>query len=214
MDAATGSQIHDEKKKKIVGLIFFRIVTITVLMGATTLLNYRSGHEWTLVQQIILYSIGVTYFLSIFYLLAVKSSSNYNFQAVAQVTMDLLFWSCLIYLTGGLHSPFTILYTLPIFYSSSLLGKRGAYMAFVLSIIFFSIVILFEANVIFHSSLQLDKSFDDLFNIAEVYQFFLNFCMFFLVMILAVSLAKEVAIREEILTTERISLKMQKMLKL
>jgi len=212
MEPAGVSKQQENQQKKLFGLIFFRILTITVLMGSTTILNFRTSASWSPTQQLILYSIGIIYLLSIFYLLAVKYNTSYRFQAAAQLFADLLFWSCLIYLTDGLHSPFSFLYSLSIIYGSILLGRQGAFATFATSFVLFIVVIWFESNGIFHETLHLSKSFVHILDISEIYQLFLNFCMLMLITMLAVFLAKEMATHEEILVRERMSLRIQKMM--
>jgi two-component system sensor histidine kinase PilS (NtrC family) len=212
MDVVLPVRQIEGERRKLLGLILFRILIITVLMGSTTILNLRTGQTWTPVQKLILYSIGVIYLLSIFYLLAVKYNTSYRFQAITQLFVDVIFWSSLIYLTGGLNSPFTFLYTLSIIHGSILLGKRGAYMTCLMSFACFGVVIWFENYHIFHSTLMLTKSFDNLWNTRELYQIFLNLCMFAFITALAVRLASEVETREAALVTQRISLKVQQML--
>lgn len=212
MDSVWPLRHLEGERKKLLGLILFRIFTITVLMGSTTILNMRSGMTWTPVQKMVLYSIGVIYLLSIFYLLAVKYNSSYRFQAITQLFVDILFWSCLVFLTGGLHSPFSFLYTLSIIHGAMLLGKRGAYLTFAMSVLGFFSLVWFEHHEIFHSMFMLNKSFTELWSMRGLYQLFLNFCMFAFVTALAVRLAVEVETREAALVTQRISLKVQQML--
>ncbi|RJO65271.1 MAG: PAS domain S-box protein [Myxococcales bacterium] len=212
MDKLGQGQASENQAKLLLGLILFRIVTITVLLGSTTILNLSTDNPWSPVQHIIFYSIGVTYLLSIFYLLAVKYNSNFHFQAVTQLIGDLLFWSCLIYVTGGLHSPFTFLYALSIIHGSLLLGRRGAYLAFGFSAFLFTVTVLFESSGIFHEMLRLKVSFNELWSLEVVYQFFLNSCMLLLIAILASSLATQIQSREEALTLQRLGLEMQRML--
>lgn len=202
----------DQPRKLLFGLIIFRIFTITVLMGSTTFLNYRSGQSWSAVQQLTVYSIGVIYLLSIFYLLALQYNTSYRFQAITQIFVDVLFWSCLVYITGGLYSPITFIYALTIIQGALLLGGRGAVITCCLSVLLFFFVVLFEAHGIYHSVLDLRPSFEDPFALKQLYQIFLNVCMFVLIAVLASYLAREVSTREEKLTKERMSLKVQKML--
>ena len=202
----------ESELKKLLGLILFRIVTITVLLGSTTYLNFRSNQEWAPVHYIITYSIGLSYLMSIFYLLAIKTKTSYRFQARIQVFADILFWSCLIYLTGGLHSPFTFLYAISVIYGAVLLGRRGAIFAFILSTVLFGVVIWMESYGIYHSYLSLAASFTNIWDLPEIYQVFLNVCMFFLTTLLASYLASQLERREQILTRQRMSLEIERML--
>jgi len=202
----------DQPKKQLFGMIIFRIFTITMLMGSTTFLHYRSGQSWSAVQQLTLYSIGIIYLLSIFYLLALQYNTSYRFQSITQVFTDVIFWSCLVYITGGLHSPISFIYALSIIQGALLLGGRGAIITCLLSIAMFLCVIWFESYGIFHARLGLTPSFENIFTMKELYQVFLNICMFVLISMLASYLAREISTREVKLTKERMSLMVQKTL--
>ena len=212
MELKTVEVEKDSNDRILLGLILFRLMTITVLLGSTAILNMRQGTDWTPVQNIIFSSIGVSYLLSILYLLALKYNSNYRFQALAQVVGDLLFWSCLIYLTGGLHSPFTFLYSLSIIHGSIALGKRGAAFAFTFAAISFSVLVLMEQYQIFHAGLKITSSFLSFWNLNEIYHFFLNICMFFLTTVLAAYLARQMEMREAIMVRQSMTLETQRML--
>ncbi len=212
METAPETLQWENKQKRLLALILFRILTITVLLGSSVIINIKTDQPWTRVQYIIFYSIGVTYLLSIFYLLAAKYTRNYVFQSVTQLVGDLIFWSSLVYLTGGLHSPFTFLYTLTIIHGSILLRKFGALLTSSLATVFLILVIWMESNQIFHQSLGLQASFYHFWEFDEVYHFFLNFCMLILTALLASYLAEQLAAREEVLTRQTMSLEMQRML--
>ena len=204
--------LSDAQKRSLGALVLFRLITVTVLLGATTYLNLHSAQSWSTNQLVLSFFIGFIYLLSILYLLAIKVNASYYFQATTQVFVDLLFWSCLIYLTDGLRSPFTFLYMLSIIQGAYLLGKRGAFASFGGALFFFLFVIWMEMHGVFHESLHLTPSFQDLWAVDNLYTLFMNLSMLLLVAILAGYLASQIQAREEALTRERLSLEMQRLL--
>lgn len=204
--------LTDSQKRALGALVLFRLITVTVLLGATTYLNMKSGQSWSTNQLVLSFFIGFIYLLSILYLLAIKVNASYYFQAATQVFVDLLFWSCLIYLTEGLRSPFTFLYMLSIIQGAYLLGKRGAFASFGGALFFFLTVIWLEMHGVFHETLHLAPSFHDLWATDTLYTLFMNLSMLLLVAILAGYLASQIEAREEALTRERLSLEMQRLL--
>ncbi len=200
------------ERRRLLALVGFRILTVTFLLGATVALSYRSGKSWAPVDSILLYAIVAVYVLSILYLVALKYRINYRFQSMAQIFADLIFWSCLIFITSGLHSVFTFLYTLSIIHGAMLLGKRGAYVTAALSTLMFFGVLWLEANRIFHGMLGLQASFTELLVPAEMYHVFLTLSMFFLVSLLGGYFGEQLETREQILTKQRLSLDMQRAL--
>lgn len=202
----------DEKNadNRLLSLIGFRILLITVLLGATTFFKYRSGVQWQPTQYIIIIGIGLSYLMTIFYLLAVKYNTSYRFQAFMQLLGDVLFWSSLIYIHGGLHSPFTFLYVLSIIFGAILLGRWGAYSVGGLSVFFFIMVIMLEKHEIFHRRLVLEPSFQALWDLAEIHHMFLTFSMLIFSAVLSAYLANILREREKALQMEKLGRRMQR----
>lgn len=204
--------LTDSQRRALGSLVLFRLLTITILLVSTTAVNVKSGQTWTKGQLIVSLFIGVLYLLSILYLLAIKVNANYRFQGYTQIFVDLLFWSCLIYLTDGLHSPFTFLYVLTILYAAYLLGRAGAFVAFVLAAGLFVTLVWMEAHTVLHGTLGLTPSFKELYDIANLYPLLMNGSMLLLVAVFASYLATQLKERDEELQRERLSLEMQRLL--
>ncbi len=198
--------------QRLTTLILFRIITVTAILATSAIMSFRSADWWTPTQQIMLSSIGLMYLISILYLLAVKYNENFLLQSIAQIFGDLLFWSCMVYITGGLSSPFTFLYNLTIILSSLVFRKRGIVGTTITSCLMLLGLTWMESNKIFFETLQLQSATESLFEIEVIYRFFLNVCMFSLIAVLSYYIAGQVRSSEDSLVQQQLNLDEQKRL--
>ncbi len=108
-------------------LTFLRLLFATVLLGSTIIVQYQE-HESLLSPPLpVLYILIVSiYFLTLIYLLAFKLFRPTVKFAYVQVSLDTVFVTLLIYVTGGIASVFSFLYIVVIVYASILLYKKGS----------------------------------------------------------------------------------------
>jgi len=104
-----------------------RVIVVTALLGTTILVEAQHGGSYISPYLSILYFlIIVTYFLTILYSLLLNRIKALTLFAYIQIFGDLLFDSTLIYITGGVGSPFIFLYFLSIIASSVILFRQGS----------------------------------------------------------------------------------------
>lgn len=103
-----------------------RVVFLTGFVGLIFAFQNRVGFYGSLVPLSIV--IGIAYFLSLIYAIAFKWVSS-SLSASFQVTGDLFVVGGIIYTTGGLDSPFSILYLFVIIATSVLLPRTACYLA-------------------------------------------------------------------------------------
>jgi len=119
-------------------LMFFRVVTTTVLLGTTIVVQIRQA---VLVQDtalVALYGlIGFTYFLTVVYATILPRFIPPSAQAYLQITGDMVITTVVIYLTGGLESIFSFMYILAVINAGILLKKRGGVITASVAIIFY-----------------------------------------------------------------------------
>ncbi len=109
---------------KIRWLIVFRVVLVTALLGLPLLLNLEALQKgWSI--RTFYFLIGSTYFLTILYILALYRKKALLSLAFVQLTIDLLFETSLIAVTGGIQSPFVFLYIITIVSSSIFFRQNG-----------------------------------------------------------------------------------------
>jgi len=119
-------------------LMFFRVVTTTVLLGTTIMVQLRQA---ILVQDtalVALYGlIGFTYFLTVVYATILPRFTPASAQAYIQIIGDMVITTVVIYLTGGLESIFSFMYILAVINAGILLKKRGGVITASMAIIFY-----------------------------------------------------------------------------
>jgi two-component system sensor histidine kinase PilS (NtrC family) len=105
-----------------------RILVIALFLGGTAVSQLREGDGAGAVLLSWLYLLVAAAFgQSLIFLLLFARLRRWLLLFQAQVCWDLLFASCLIYLTGGMASPFSFLFILIIFSASFFLTRRDVY---------------------------------------------------------------------------------------
>jgi two-component system sensor histidine kinase PilS (NtrC family) len=83
------------------------------------------------ISQSILYLlsfiIALTYMFSVVYSLMLKFLDNLRVNIYLQLTVDVILITLLVYLTGGVSSNYSVIYTLIIIYSVIFLGRKGGF---------------------------------------------------------------------------------------
>src|SRR4051812_37424597 len=104
-------------------LIAVRVVVVSTLLLAALIIQYTVRE---LLPINYLYTIaGVTYALTLGYIVAGQVVRSRKINLAIQTAGDLLVETLLVYFTGGLDSPFSFLYLVSIITASMLLYRRG-----------------------------------------------------------------------------------------
>lgn len=123
-------------------LMFFRVLMITFLLGATLIIQLREPFLTANVSLTGLYAlIIIVYLLTFFYALLLPRLAPVSAQAYIQSIGDVLMTTVIIYLTGGIESIFSFVYILSIINASFVLYRRGALIIASLSIILYGLVL-------------------------------------------------------------------------
>jgi two-component system sensor histidine kinase PilS (NtrC family) len=123
-------------------LMFFRVLMITFLLGATLIVQLREPFLTANVSLTGLYALIITvYLLTFFYALLLPRLAPVSAQAYIQSIGDVLMTTVIIYLTGGIESIFSFVYILSIINASFVLYRRGALIIASLSIILYGLVL-------------------------------------------------------------------------
>lgn len=125
-EAATGTA--DRTRIRLVWVMLLRVGLISVLLGATLVLNYQTTEAFNAPSpRFLLGLIAFTYLATILY--AVWYRAGWRIEALAQVqfVVDVLAWGCLAYATGGIASGFTFLFDLWVIVAAVVLGGRAGF---------------------------------------------------------------------------------------
>ena len=175
--------MHRELLFKIKTLMVLRAVVISVFLGTIIIFQIRSGQLPFILPVTIL--IATTYLLTIIYSILLKLIKNLGFLCYLQLIGDLLVESGVIYISGGIESPFPFLYILSIIASSIILYRRGGYIIASLSSILYGTLV----NLEFYNLLHPMTFYSSSVNISPIetviYTVFLNISAFFLVAFLS-----------------------------
>jgi two-component system sensor histidine kinase PilS (NtrC family) len=176
--------MHRELLFKIKSLMVLRAVVISIFLGTIIILQIRSGQLPFILPVTIL--IATTYLLTIIYSILLKIIKNLKLICYLQIIGDLLVESGVIYISGGIDSPFPFLYILSIIASSIILYRKGGYIIASLSSILYGTLINLEFYKILHplsfySSVTLLPPSGEVF----FYTVFINISAFYLVAFLS-----------------------------
>lgn len=181
-----------ENKSRLTLFVLARLVVVSFFLVATLVLTAKEPESFS--RQALFNFIGlivVTYVFSIFTLIALKLTNRYIRRITYfQIIWDVLFVTVLLLMTGGINSPFSVLYLLAIINASVLLARKEAlYTASLCSILYGSMVnlifygILPPFKVAYLPPLQYDTNY-------IFYITFFNILAFYLVAFLTGSLAE------------------------
>ncbi|MBI3610947.1 MAG: PAS domain-containing protein [Nitrospirae bacterium] len=117
-------QDDEEIRAKLKWLMALRIVIVTVLLGASIVLQIGYGHVGKTTTSFF-YLVASTYCVTIVYSLLLNRLKRLALFAYVQVYLDLLFETIMVYLTGGIESPFSPFYMITSIAASVILGRKG-----------------------------------------------------------------------------------------
>ena len=127
-------------RAKLLWLIGGRAAVITLLLGSALLIRIKFPGAFPIDPFFLL--IGITYAVTALYTLALKYFERYSWLIDVQLGCDAVIVSAIVYITGGVSSYFSSLYTLPIIAASTIQSRRGGMMVGVLSSLLYGGLVL------------------------------------------------------------------------
>ena len=106
-------------------LMICRVVILTALLGSALIIGRLLGQPLLGSRNFYLL-VGAGYALTIFYALMHPLWSRHVAAAGVQIAGDILLITGIVHVTGGIDSPFSLLYFLPVIAAGILLGRAGA----------------------------------------------------------------------------------------
>ena len=127
MDTTVDPQAADELRSRLKWFLLGRIAVISCFFGIVAVSYLQTVRErYDVPIQHILLAVAVTYAFSAVSALMLPHSRHLRRFSYAQIAYDVLLVTGVIYLTGGIDSPFPFLYSLPIINAAGLLFGAGA----------------------------------------------------------------------------------------
>ena len=118
-----GEQSVPELKSRLHWLVGLRVVVVTLMLGLSLAFHAARG-ELAVTFSIL---ISVTYFITLFYVLLLRSLTSVSSLTLftwAQVAVDFVLETILVARTGGIESPFVVLYVITVTVSSLVPRRR------------------------------------------------------------------------------------------
>jgi two-component system sensor histidine kinase PilS (NtrC family) len=117
-----------------------RVVISTVILGSATFVELSTPGAFPINPFYFL--IGITYGLSVVYLLTLRYVDDNPWLVDLQLTVDAAIVSAFVFVTGGILSDFPSLYLLPILAASTLRHRRGALQVASVSALLYLFIVL------------------------------------------------------------------------
>jgi len=127
-------------RRKLLWLLASRAAVVTLLLGSATLI--QSNSPGSLDADAFFGIIGVTYALTMIYALLLPQTERRRWLVDVQVAVDAGIVSAIVYLTGGINSYFSSLYTLPIIAATIVESRRGGMVVGALSCILYAAIVV------------------------------------------------------------------------
>jgi two-component system, NtrC family, sensor histidine kinase HydH len=122
--------LDDRLANRLAWVTGLRLAFLTLLLGATAVLYLRSAFSrYPESQSIVLGAIGAAFALAGLYATLLRRKKNLPRVAVAQIILDQLTWTAIVYVSGGATSGATSFYGLTCLVGATLIGLRGAVIA-------------------------------------------------------------------------------------
>jgi two-component system sensor histidine kinase PilS (NtrC family) len=118
-------------RRKLLSVIAGRVAAITGVLGSAILVQIKQPGSVPI--DPFFFMIGLTYALSVLYILTLPAAEQYSWLVDLQFAFDALIISALVHLTGGVTSYFSSLYVLPIIAACITQYIRGGLTVAVLS---------------------------------------------------------------------------------
>ena len=193
-----GEESRDSLFSRVQWLMFFRAMVVTLLLGATVIVQLRESSFFRYVSPVYFYAlIGFTYALTLAYALLLRRVRSLKPFAYAQILGDVFFITLLIYFTGGVSSIFSWVYLFAIFSAGTILYRRGGLLVASASSILYGTLLDLEYYQILLPIGGRQLYFLDYQSTYVLYLITVNMVAFYLVAILSSYLAEQVRSKEE-----------------
>jgi two-component system, NtrC family, sensor histidine kinase PilS len=129
-------------RRKLGRLILIRAIISTVLLGTATFVQITAPGSFPV--DPIFFLFALIFALTISYAITLRFVDRHRWLVDVQLAGDALIVSAFIYFTGGITSPFSSLYVLPIVAASVVQYRRGGVLVAALSTVLYSGLVLWQ----------------------------------------------------------------------
>ncbi|MGA1796476.1 MAG: two-component system sensor histidine kinase NtrB [bacterium] len=187
-------------RRKILWLMILRVIILTILLGSISIVQIRHARSGLNPYYLL---IAVTYLLTILYAVLFYSMNNLVVLAYIQLVADVLIESCLVYLTGGIESPFSFMFIITIITTSIVLSRRGSLIIASMSSILYGMLLDLQYFGILSLPSRGTLAAGLLSSRYVFYTIFVNICGFYLIALLSGYLAESTRKIDQELTASK-----------
>jgi two-component system sensor histidine kinase PilS (NtrC family) len=129
-------------RRKLLWLLAARAAVVTLLLGSGALIQSSSPETLPIDTGAFFAVIGATYALTVAYALLLNQTERRRWIVDVQLMLDAAIVAAIVYLTGGINSYFSSLFTLPIIAATTIESRRGGAMIGVLSCFLYAAIVV------------------------------------------------------------------------
>lgn len=168
-----------------------RLVLLVIALGAVIVLNLRSGFAvGSTTVQIVLATLAAAFALAGVYASLLRRGKGLELLASAQLVLDQVTWTVLVYVTGGVASGATSFYGLTCLLGAFLIGERGAAIAGIAGVASYSLFALLRGSSLLEPPPDQDPGLYALARQQTSYHFLVTVLVIVVVTLLASYLAE------------------------
>lgn len=139
--ARTVESSGDRLANRLAWITGLRLAFVSLLFGATAFFYLRGElSRYPVSQTIVLATIGSSFALAAIYASVLRTGRRLPRLAEAQIVLDQITWTAIVYVSGGATSGATSFYALTCLVGAILIGLRGAFIAAVTGIALFTLL--------------------------------------------------------------------------
>ena len=132
-------------KSRLQWLMFFRAVITSFFLGIAALTQLQKGDSYLAPYLVYIYGLtGSVYFLTFVYAFVIYVIKNFRVFAYVQIMADVILITLLMFITGGINSIFSFMYSISIISASILLYISGGVLTATVSSLLYSCLILLQ----------------------------------------------------------------------
>ncbi len=132
-------------KSRLQWLMFFRAVITSFFLGIAAITQLQKGDSYLAPYLVYLYGLtGSVYLLTFVYAFVLYVIKNFKVFAYVQIMTDVTLITLLLFITGGLNSVFSFMYSISIISASILLYIFGGVLTATVSSLLYSCLIILQ----------------------------------------------------------------------
>jgi two-component system sensor histidine kinase PilS (NtrC family) len=143
--------VKSEFQYRLQWLMFFRVIVASFFLGVAIIVQLQREASYLVPYLIYLYGlITAVYLLTIVYASLLFTFRNLQILCYVQLLIDILLITALIFITGGVNSIFSFMYSISIIAASILLYRAGGILVATAASMCYSLMVVLQAAAIIH----------------------------------------------------------------